>query len=908
MLDDGVPHRARRPRVPSDIVPRPRLTARILDGITGPLTLVCAPAGFGKTIALATALEESHWPVAWLTLDAAASSLLWFVRAFVAALQQHYPDAGRSTLTLLQLPRLPLPPAIAQVLAEDLDSLPDDCLVVLDDYQTITSAEVDALLVALLRALPPQVHLVVASRTPPDWPLASLRAAGLLTEVDGEDLRFTSSETRAFLRRATRAQVDETTSAAVHEQMGGWGAAVRLAALALRHVTGTPEALPSLARRAEPQVVQYLYEEIVAKQPRPVTEFLVRTAVCDRITPALGDALLAEEDRAPDSAAMLQQLERAGLFVTRERGDGDWYRYHDLMRAALVRGLREQRDGAHIRALHVRASAWFAQEGRVPEAVRHALAADERDRAAEIVEARIPGALEQHQWALVAGWLDLLPPELVDERPALLLAAGWVAHRRMQYGRLTAILERVTAWLDHHAPRLPPHRVQAIEAEIDALSATTGAYTADYQHAYDRACRAWERLPGSAAHARGQAGCTLGIAAQILGHSEVAARLLESDQGLGLRQHPAATLHLWLAVLNTQFADGELTAAEQTGSYIAHRAAELGLGFVGAWAHYLLGRVRYEWDDLTTAAEHYRAVIELRNSAAAFALRGSLQGLALTNLALGQAPRAGLENGTWRSPVTEAAWRVDEEVARAFEARLALIQGDREAALAWLHGTPPQPGSELNNSLEVAAITRVEVLLAAGLPAALATAAGEVAQLLVDYTARHDTIHVLPLLLLQARVADAQGDGARALAALERAVGLGLPGGFLRTFADQGPAVARLLARLPPRDDTREYLDRLRAACGPPRDRRAAPVPHREAMWAELTEPLTAREQEVLDLLAGRLSNKEIANRLCVSWQTVAKHTANIYQKLRVTGRRDAVARATALGILSTSDDAVDGA
>src|SRR3954469_14956661 len=169
MLGDGVPHRARRPRVPPDVVPRPRLIAQILDGIAGPLTLVCAPAGFGKTIALATALAESKWPVAWLTLDAAASSLLGFVRAFSAALQQLAPDACRSTLTLLQLPELPAPPAIAQVLAEDLDSLPDDCVVVLDDYHTITNPDVDALLVALLRALPPQIHLVVASRTPPVW-------------------------------------------------------------------------------------------------------------------------------------------------------------------------------------------------------------------------------------------------------------------------------------------------------------------------------------------------------------------------------------------------------------------------------------------------------------------------------------------------------------------------------------------------------------------------------------------------------------------------------------------------------------------------------------------------------------------------------------------------------------------
>ena len=226
------------------------------------------------------------------------------------------------------------------------------------------------------------------------------------------------------------------------------------------------------------------------------------------------------------------------------------------------------------------------------------------------------------------------------------------------------------------------------------------------------------------------------------------------------------------------------------------------------------------------------------------------------------------------------------------------MQGDREAALAWLRSTPPRPSIELANSLEVEAITRVEVLFAEGSPAALATAAHEVDQLLADYTARHDTIHVIPLLVLQALVAEARGDGELALSAMDRAVQRGMPGGFVRTFVDLGPALARLLARLPRRADTHAYLERLRAACTTPREGATVPVPYREAMGPELTEALTAREREVLDLLARRLSNKEVASTLHVSWQTVAKHTNNIYQKLRVAGRRDAVARAEALGIL----------
>jgi LuxR family maltose regulon positive regulatory protein len=891
------------PRGPLDAIERQRLTARILDGLAGPLTLVYAPACFGKTVAVETAAAASPWPVAWLTVGAADDSLPLFVRYFVAAIQQYFPESCRSTLSLLQLPRLPAPTAIVQVLEEDLDALPDDCVVVLDDYDKITSAHVDTLLVALLPRLPPQVHLLVASRNPPAWPLARLRAAGLLVEVDADHLRFTRAETQAFLTRATGRPVDELTSAMVHQRMGGWAAALRMAAIELRSPAGLAGTLDDLEHRAEANAIHYLLDEIVAKQPPHLADFLARTAICDRISPALADALLAGADYPPDSAALLAQLEQAGLFVARDDAAGVWYRYHDLLRAALERRLRQQCDAAQIRTLHSRAGAWFARGGRVAEAVRHALLADERLGAAAIVEAHAAAAFEQQQWAQVAEWLELLPPEPVEERPRLLLAAGWVAHRRLQYGRLTAILERATEWVERHAPGLSPRRIQAIEAEIDALWAGLRNHYGDAQRAFDLALSAWERLPSSAAHARGQAGCTLGMAAQVLGRPDVVASLIESDRGIELHTYPAAALHVRLAVLNMQFATGDFAAAEQTASYLVSRATEQRVDFIAAWAHYALGRIHYERDDLHAAAKHYTSVVDLRHSAPVFALRASLQGLALTSRGLDR-PLPGSEPIAQLYTLPGGPYLVEEEVARAFDARLALVHGNREAALEWLHRTPPQPSIEHAIAVEVPAITRVAVLLAEASPAAIEIAAREVARLIAVYTARHDAIHVIELLVLQALAAEAQGSHEQALAALEQAVRLGMPGGFVRTFVDRGPALARLLAQLPARDDTCAYVERLRIACGTLPAWPVPPVPHREAMWPDLTEPLTAREAEVLDLLARRLSNKEIATTLHVSWQTVAKHTNNIYQKLRVTGRRDAVVRAEALGILPVAGGA----
>src|SRR5262249_24764789 len=344
-------------RVPSDVIARPRLTALIRDGLAGPLTLVCAPAGFGKTVALATAVEGVRWPVAWLSLTAGDSSLTRYVRYFVAAIQRCYPDTCHSTLSLLELPELPSPTAIARALEEDVDALPDDCVVVLDDYHMIDCADVDRLLGEQLQRLPPQLHLAVASRTQPAWPLASLRAAGLLVEVGADALRFTPAETRAFLRRAMRDLADDPTTTTVHQQMAGWAAGVRLAAITLQQPTSAPETPHSIGRRVALHAIEYLLDEIVTKQPPHVANFLVQTSICDRVSPALADALLAGADYPPDTAALLPQLERAGLFVAREGVAGVWYRYHDLLRAAPERRPPQHYDPAHIRTPPSRATA-----------------------------------------------------------------------------------------------------------------------------------------------------------------------------------------------------------------------------------------------------------------------------------------------------------------------------------------------------------------------------------------------------------------------------------------------------------------------------------------------------------------------------------------------------------------------
>ena len=885
------------PRVPADLVARPVLLARLEAGLDRKLTLIAAPAGYGKTTLLAAWLRETVRPAAYLALDEYDGDVAAFVPAVVAALQTLDPAFGRDTLMLLRLPVRPPLGAIAATLATELADLPEPSVLVLDDYHTLNSPDADKLLTALLRQLPPQLHLIVATRQEPALGIPRLRAHGELNELRADDLQFDDEATHAFLAQAVEADVPPELLAQLLEQDEGWPAGLRLAAVALAHGdrVAPPARLDATARR---YVHGFLLDDVLTAQEPRVQRFLLATAILDRFCAPLCDALLAGTPEASTAQELLTDLEGRNLFLV-PLDEGGWYRYHSLFRGALQERLAASSSAGTIATLHQRASAWLAEVGLVEEAVRQALATADEPTAAAIVERHVAATLAREEWPQVERWLGLLPQALVRRRPALLLARAWVHYLRYQLHAIPPLLAAAEALLADPTASGDPETAEPLRGEVAALQ---GALMLEDRPAESRdaAWRAWERLPPTHAYQRGVTAALLMLMSQVLGEGAQAAARLQASLDDPAETNPYSNVRVRSAVAFYYLATGNLPALKEVAERAREDATALGQELTLAWAHYLLGRAHYEWNELAEAEAHFGAVYGLRHKCHFVLLRNAMQGLALTQQARGQ-PEAAAETlatlGDWVGRLQESG---QAAIERAFGVRLALLRGERAPAGSWLPPSEPPGPREGALAVEDPRTTRLRALLSQGTEVALRQAAAEGAALLARYEAEHNWLQVVEVLGLQARAHQALGASSVALDELEGALRLAEPAGRVRVFVDLGASMARLLARYAARRGISPYLTRLLAACGstPASPASTALSQDSAARPLQLVEPLTRRELEILQHLQARRTNDEIAQALYLSVDTVKKHTKNIYQKLQVEGRRHAVVQAIALGLL----------
>ena len=431
-----------RPRLGSDLISRPRLLERLNAGLGGKVTLVCAPAGFGKTTLLAAWVEAIDRPTAWLSLDENDNELASFVRSLTAALQSVFPDAFGSMASLIQATRFPALDTLVALISNDLADVPDDLLLVLDDYHRIRTNEVHHLLGQLVEHLPAQVHLVLSSRTDPQLPLARWRPKGQLHELRGSDLCFTLEETEAFLAGTLGSVSAHMVAGALEERTEGWIAIVRLAALSLRNAPDKSAFLERLGQAPERTISRYLVEEVLSQLAPNVQELLDRMSILEQFCTGLCRAIMGSDASDEQVHVTLEWLEHSNLFLVPLDERQGWYRFHHLFQGLLQQRLQERLSQEEIALLHRRASAWYAEQGLVEEALEHALAAGDAREATRLVETQFLWAFEQEQWTQLERWLRLLPEEQIQGSPVLLVARVWIVQPR---GRLTDMPPLLTA-------------------------------------------------------------------------------------------------------------------------------------------------------------------------------------------------------------------------------------------------------------------------------------------------------------------------------------------------------------------------------------------------------------------------------------------------------------------------------
>ena len=425
----------RRPRVPEGLLRRERLLDRLNTGLPRPLTLVAAPAGSGKTTLLSSWLDRCPWPSAWLALDETDSDLLTFLAYFLAAIETMFPDALDATRTQLDALSLPTVPDIAARLGADLEGVGQPFVLVLDDYHLIHHPAVHALLAALLRHPPPTLHLVLSARHDPPLPLAQLRSQQHLAELRSHDLRLTPEEIAAFCQLTLGRRPDDPSLARLAEKTEGWVAALALAARTLTAAPGLDARLAELSADNR-YVMDYLLAEVLLRQPPALQTFLLQTAILERLSGPLCDAVAPPPAAGPDGQTCLERLAESNLFTEALDEQRQWYRYHPLFRQLLGAELPRRYPPAEIAAGHARASAWYAAQGLLEPALRHALAAADPAAAAALLAQQRQTLLNQEQWPRLERWLRLLPAALIDQQPELLLAEAWLAYHRAQPAEL----------------------------------------------------------------------------------------------------------------------------------------------------------------------------------------------------------------------------------------------------------------------------------------------------------------------------------------------------------------------------------------------------------------------------------------------------------------------------------------
>ena len=887
-------------------VPRPRLVQELSEGLARGRGLVCAPAGFGKTSLLADWARSDGRPVAWLGLDAGDNDPARFWRYVVAALDRARPGIAGRLSPLLGPPAPRSFEGLVTALINELAVQPgqDGVLLVLDDYHLIDSGPVHASVAFLLENLPPGLHLVVSSRADPPLPLARLRARGQLAELRAAELRFTAGEGAALLGVAGPG-LPEAAVAALTVRTEGWAAGLKLAALSLRG-QADPAGFVAAFSGSHRYVLDYLADEVLDGQTGPVRAFLLETSVLERLSGELCDAVTGRAG----SQALLQDIERAGLFLVPLDEVRGWWRYHHLF-ADLLRARLEQEQPGRVQELHRAAAAWSDEHDLGDDAVRHAQAAGDTAWAARLVERYVDALLGRSEGATLHRWLSALPAESVRARPRLCLAQAISAVVGRQVEVVEGLLddaERAFAVTGDEPYEPSAGRAVSVLANVPAqiafLHANLARLRGDAALATDYNRQTLAQLGDEDSVMRSFVRWNLAGADWLRGRLGPAERdLTEVLAERRVAGEGFLAIRVCYDLGQVQCAQGNLDAALATYRQALDIAGEgsqpphLGMAYVG------LAEVLYERDELAAALDHAtRGVTLCRQLALTPPLATGLAVVARIRQAHGEAAAAleamGEAGQSGLSPQVVALF----SPVPSQRARLLLAQGDVPAAAQWTTAAGLSPDDEPDYPREPAYLVLARVLLAQDRPGPALTL---LQRLLQAAAAQGRTGSVIEIQALQALALAVKGDESAAVDAIAEAVTLACPQGYVRVFADEGTPMRVLLARLSAAErDQRApaggihagYLAALLRACGPadavpPQGRAATARPG-------LAEPLTGRELEVLRLLAAGSSNQRIARDLFVAPDTVKKHVTHVLGKLGAANRTEAAARARQLGLI----------
>jgi LuxR family maltose regulon positive regulatory protein len=876
------------PAVQPWLISRSRLLRRLAEARSR-LTLLSAPAGFGKSALLNDWLHTSHQSsnastITWLMLDEADNDPFRFWTYLGTALHHIDPHVGTTLLQGLQTPQPPLE-ALLTTLINELLTLREPVTLVLEDYHVIHAQSIHQSLSFLLEHLPPQMHLAIATRSDPPLPLARLRARGELCELRAEDLRFTLEEASAFFQQTIGLALSPEEVALLTERTEGWIAGLQLAALSLQNQDDIHRFVLEF-RGSHAFVMDYLAEEVLSRQSPSIQEFLLKTSILTRLNGSLANAVIERED----GKTLLEQVRQANLFLIPLDQERRWYRYHQLF-ADLLRVRLEETRPELVPALFQRAIAWFKQQSLEDEAIQYALAGKLFEEAADLIEQRIQAMGSYGEMVAIWHWVKALPDQVVHRRPRLSMIAAWFLLLSGQGERISPYLEVVLGAVKTSTQETFKREMLG---HVTALQAVQARYRGDSSAAIALSLRALEYLTGSYLFTRSVLYMNLGYVYLLNGEIDEAGHTF--DQALQeARVNGNSSLILTIRCNQAKLlvAQGQLRQAAEGYQHVLQTSTEnRGRGLPEEASAYLgLGEIRREWNALTPALETLTRGLELAN------LIGEVGTLSTGYMTLARVKYAQGETDEAFAVLQQAEQRLhmlSSSTAQLVACRVRLWIAQREVTrgTAWGQACGLKPEDQPSYQREWEYLTLVRLLL-------VQHRADETIFLLRRELRMAEkgkrTGSMIEILMLQALAHQALGQTQQALFQLTQALQLAQPHGYARLFLDEGPALAALLHQAAARQIVPGYVHALLAQFP---DTVARSAVQEKAGLPLLLEALSGREREVLRLVAAGLSNQETAAHLYITAGAVKKHLSNIYSKLGVSSRTQALARARELDLL----------
>ena len=912
-----------RPPIDRNHVHRPHLLARLDQHRDRPLTLVSAPAGYGKSVLISSWLEACEDPGAWLSLDQSDSDLRTFLTYFVASVETIFPEACPNTKSLLDAIDLPPLEVLGTCLLNELDGIRQFLILVLDDYYLIKEIAVHNLITQILKNPPQFFRLVIIGRLDPPLPISKLRAQSQLTEIRAEDLCFLAAEAETLLKRLLGVQINKTTVAALVKKTEGWVTGLRLAALSMRQRADIDPKI--LEPHVDAQyVMEYFFNEVLTHQPPEIRQYLLGSAILDRFCGPLCEAVCVPGVE-PFTCEMggwefIAWLKKENLFVIPLDHANQWYRYHHLFRKLLVSQIKRHCSADEIKALHAQASGWFAENGLLEEAIRHALASGNTEAAGSMISRFSHRLIDNQQWVHLASCLYQLADEQIKQDPALLVLEAWIQLGRHNFSGVVDCVKRIEALAVNSSPNTLVN-VEHVPGQLEVFKGAMHYIAAEGEKALACIKRSLKKIPSQ--HKRAH---LLAHTGQILAHQMIG----ELETGLSVYQK-AMDRHIsrdhnyhamFLGKLGLAYwVDADLNALQRTAESILKVAKKAPQSAISPfYGLYFMGIIHYHRNELQSAEERLASVVKAHYAASPINFAHSAFALALTYQAQKKPDRA---REVSKSVVVDSIETNNSDmlqVARGFEAELALRQECLAEASRWVEKYDAKPFLPTFR-FYMPQLTAAKIWLAQDTTGSRRQAAELLSQLHEFLESIHNNRFRIDTLAIQALLHNARGEDSIALKKLSAALNLAEPGGLIRPFVDLGPRVADLLKQLIKQNVAIGYIKRILDAFSEDEQLGFLPnlldpmdsSPHRRSSASgsdfriptsafhtsqPLVEPLTNRELEILELLGHRMQNKEIGDKLFISPKTVKKHLDNMYGKLNVSNRHQAVEKAQMLGIL----------